>query len=219
MGKGNALYRGNHENRFQQITSSKKLTKLSTSSKINMVQFTIRPGHETRDAIVIFKQLQYKYLAKKTICTLYLHISRKIFTEILGIFLGRFKGTRSGGVIGFICAVYWNPQSQVRVNVLTDDSLGGVNCQDSVWNPLMLLIMLKTSKKNEIRMYKRVTSYRLAQTGQLLQGLKWKSGSWKRALTLKGMRVNAKIKIMLSNEISRKASVVGKFSPSNSTLC
>lgn len=97
-----------------------------------MVQFTIRPGHEIRDAIVIFKQLQYKYLAKKTICTLYLHISRKIFTEILGIFLGRFKGTRSGGVIGFICAVYWNPQSQVRVNVLTDDSLGGVNCQDSV---------------------------------------------------------------------------------------
>ena len=68
-------------------------------------------------------------------------------------------------------------------------------------------------------MYKRVTSYRLAQTGQLLQGLKWKSGSWKRALALKGMRVNAKIKIMLSNEISRKASVVGKFSPINSTLC
>lgn len=30
-----------------------------------MVQFTIRPGHETRDAIVIFKQLQYEYLAKK----------------------------------------------------------------------------------------------------------------------------------------------------------
>ena len=69
---------------------------------------------------------------KKTICTLYLHISRKIFTEILGIFFRRFKGTMSGGVVGFICAVYWNPQSQVRVNVLTDDSLGGANCQDSV---------------------------------------------------------------------------------------
>lgn len=77
----------------------------------------------------------------------------------------------------------------------------------------------KKTKKNEIRMYKRVTSYQLALTGQLLQGLKWKSGSWKRALASKGMGVNAKIKIMLSNEISRKASVVGKFSPSNSTLC
>ena len=58
-------------------------TQISSSIKIDDMQFGFMPGRGTTDAIFIVRQLQEKFLAKNKICILRLLIWKRLLTGFL----------------------------------------------------------------------------------------------------------------------------------------